>query len=444
MNVVRNTAVVVSLMMLMLVGHLALQQYFVRAPGVVFVDVGPDGMPTTPGRHLPLLSLGDQEQPRKLQQVGGAPTAVPEPDDATPVEVNESEALKGNDGPDAAAVRAVIEQELSHTSPEERDIWYDELKSLPAGVVRDLLQVRKQIRALPRLMGGLPEKVASADAGLGNRNQEIKAEPASQKIRFQLPDQNSSANEIEAAISQLRHNLTNAATPGFKRLRVSLVDAYGPGWQDAHSDDETTSTVAPGFQGEGCRMAPVLVDLQQGSLKKTERPFDLAIDGEGFFVIRRDEKEYLTRCGSFTIDKKRHLCLVTANDDLELLPTIEIPFGVGEVQIAADGVISHQKADEATPVVIGKLQIAQVPSPARLKPIGNGLFMATTESGEIALAQPTSNGLGAIHQGFLEQSNVHFEKETEELQELMTILKSLPIPNSRPATATKIPGLRPH
>lgn len=446
MNVVRNTAVVVSLMMLMLVGHFALHRFLNSRPDVVFVDVDSDGTPVPNRWNLPLLAIGEGKPNRQVQQVGQAPTPVPAPLDAAPVEATDSESRSEpeDDGPDAAAVRSVIEQELAHASPEERDIWYEELKTLPAGVVRDLLQVRKQIRALPRLLGGMPEKLAAVDTGLPSRSQEINAEPASQKIRFQLPDQNSSAIEIEAAISQLRHNLTNSATPGFKRLRVSLVDAYGPSWRDVSSYDETSSTAGPEFQGEGCRIAPILVDMKQGQLKKTERQFDLAIHGEGFFVVRRGDKDYLTRCGSFTLDKNRHLCLVTANEDVVLLPTLEVPFGVREVQIAADGAISLLKAGETSPVVVGNLQLAQVPSPARLKPIGNSLFVTTPESGDLVMAQPTANGLGEIHQGFVEQSNVDFEKESEELQDLANILKSLPIPNARPATATKQPQLRPH
>ena len=447
MNVARNTAIVVSLMLLMLVGHFALHRFLGHRSDVVLVDVNTDGSMMINGRGLPLLDLGDQKRHRHVQQAGTPPTTVPAPVDASPVEAVDSEPSSDRgevDAADAAAVRSVIEQELSHTTPEERDIWYEELKSLPAGVVRDLLQVRKQIRALPRLLGGIPEKLASVDTGLSGRSQEINAEPASQKIRFHLPDQNSSAVEIEAAISQIRHNLTNSATPGFKRLRVSLVDAYGPSGREIDSYDETSSTVGSDFQGEGCRVAPILVDLKQGQLKKTERHFDLAIDGEGFFVVRRGDKKFLTRCGSFTLDKNRHLCLVTANEDVVLQPTIEIPFHVKEVQISADGTISFLNAGESNPAVAGQLQLAQVPSPARLKPVGSSLFVTTPESGEVILSQPNSNGLGSIQQGFLEQSNVDFEKETEELQDLANILKSLPIPSSRPATATKTPQVRPH
>ena len=370
-------------------------------------------------------------------QTGHPPTAVPTPVDAIPAdqppydEDHEDESAN-------AAVRNVIERELSHTSREERDIWFDELKSLPAGVVRDLLQVRKQLRALPRVMGGAPEKLASIDSPPAAAQREIAAEPASQKIRFPLPDEYSATSAVETAISQLRHNLMNASTPGFKRLRVTLVDSYSPGPQGAVSSEifHPRSSVGSSIHGEGCRVAPLLLDLKQGTLKNTGRQLDFAIEGEGFFVVRQGETELLTRCGAFTLDRDRQLGLTVTEGTVLLQPVITIPDEIREIQVSAEGTVSVLKSIDATLEIVGRLQLGRVASPARLQPQGQTLFLPTDTSGPIVTAPAMTAGLGELQQGFLEQSNVDFQAELDEIEEFMTILKAVPFPHSRPVTAS--------
>jgi flagellar basal body rod protein FlgG len=371
-----------------------------------------------------------QTEPRfhkLVLQAGNPPEAVPVPGDTFPVDPQHDE--NEDDETANAAVRSVIERELSHTTREERDIWFDELKTLPAGVVRDLLQVRKQLRALPRIMGGIPEKLASADPVSNPRTREIIAEPASQKIRFQAPDDYSATSALETAISQLRHNLMNASTPGFKRLRVTLVDTYSP----LSLDPVSTGS---GLRGEGCQMAPQQLDLKQGTLKNTGRQLDLAIEGEGFFVIRQGEKELLTRCGAFTMDRDRQIGLTVTEASLLLHPIIKVPEDSRELQISADGVISILKSSDATLIEIGRIQLARVASPARLQPMGQTLLLPNEDSGPITFGAAMSAGLGEVQQGFLEQSNVEFQAELDEIEELTMILKATPVANSRPVTAS--------
>lgn len=371
-----------------------------------------------------------------ILRIGNPPTPVPAPVDAVPVDPQHDESE--DDQSASADVRSVIEKELSHTSREERDIWFDELKTLPAGVVRDLLQVRKQMRALPKLLGGAPEKLASIDLPTPPQHQEVTAEPASQKIRFQLPDDYSATAAVELAISQLRHNLMNAATPGFKRLRVMLVDSYVSGSLEPGSP-ETLGSRLPndlGVQGDGCRTAPVQLDLKQGTLKSTGRQLDLAIDGEGFFLVRQGDRELLTRCGALTLDRDRQLCLIAGNTSLLLQPVIRIPDDAREIEIAADGTVTNLKSTEPNLNTIGRLQLARVASPWRLQPVGQTLYLANDDSGPVSTGFALSEGFGELSQGFLEQSNVDFQAELDEIEELTMILKALPFSQSRPVTAS--------
>ena len=383
------------------------------------------------------LQVQHEEIQRRPVRTSEPPTAVPAPVDAVPVETPKPGEGTDDEGGNEA-VRNVIERELSHTTREERDIWFDELKALPAGVVRDLLQVRKQIRAMPRLTGGTPEKLASADPMRGSNSREISAEPVSQKIRFKLPDEISANAAIEMAISQLRHNLTNSATPGFKRLRVTLVDSYSSASLESAVSDEAASGswLGTGIHGEGCRIAPIQLDLKQGTLKNTGRQLDLAIDGEGFFMVKRGEKEFLTRCGAFTLDRDRQLCLAVTDDNVLLQPTITVPDEVREIQIAADGTVTILKSAEVTLTIIGRLHLARVASPARLQPAGQTLLLANDDSGQIVVGPAMLHGAGEIQQGVLEQSNVDFQTELDEIESLMQIIKATPYEPSRPVTAS--------
>ena len=379
-----------------------------------------------------------------LLQVGDPSSSVPNPVDTGDADTESPPSSTPNDY-DSLAVRSVIEQELSHTTREEREIWYEELKSLPAGVVRDLLQVRKQIRELPRLFGGVPEKLASADLGVAGRTPEVPAGTVSQRIRFGFPDPISAASEMDAAISQFRHNLSNALTPGFKRLRITLVDRYRPASAEPSTAPFPDLDQPNGrIQGEGCQLGPLLLDMKQGVFRKTGRQFDLAIDGEGFFVVRSGEKEFLTRCGAFTLNNQRQLCLITSSEPAILQPPVTIPDDVREVQVSGDGKVIVVATGATASTTIGELLIARVPSADRLQPVGNTLFTATTESGVAKTGAAMQSGFGTILQAVLEHSNVDIEKEREEMEELIAIMNLLPLPKSHSATAGNLPSVPAH
>lgn len=464
MNRERSSGFAVSLIVLtILVGFFAIhRQFFLRAQvtpieldladsfatslnaeTVAIVDVdGPPALIPTDHHglgHRVVQALGERvddeasTSPKTISPL----TEVPAPAETA----GDDTTRKDGSGTNSNAVRDVIEHELSHATREERDIWYDELKSLPAGVVRDLLQVRKQLRTLPRILGGLPDKIASADPATTASPVEIPAERASQKIRFHASSYASSVAAVETAISQLRHNLANSQTIGFKRLRVNLVDAYNHGLSEsfAAADPQSGLPLAPDIQGEGCRVTSASLDLKQGSLKKTGRQLDLAIDGEGFFVVRTGQKEFLTRCGTLAIDRNRQLCLDLSDEFAVLQPTITIPIEAKEIQISADGIVSVIRSNGTPATPCGQLQLGRVPCPTRLQPMGKLLLASTEISGNIDVAVPMSAGLGEIHQGFLESSNVEFESENTEIEDLNKLLKSFPAQNARSATASNQP-----
>lgn len=356
------------------------------------------------------------------------PSPVPVPNDAVPLAEDDTAPKPVG----SSAVRKVIEDELSGSSAEERDIWFEELKTLPAGVVRDLLQVRKQLRSLPRAL----HKADVAPPVPVPRLADLTAEPISQTRRQPMPDWTPTMAAIEQACAINRHNIANSTTPGFKRLRVMLVDAYGTQWPSESATDgvEPQPAQFSTLHVDGCRLGPSLLDLKQGKLEQTGRQLDLAIDGEGCFVASRNKELIYTRSGAMVLDAERRICLTVA-DGAIVEPGITVPADAREIQVSANGTVSVlTKADQA-PVAIGQLVLARFPSPHRLRPVGGTLLKPTEGSGEAEVAAADEGGRGVIQQSCLEQPNVDPDAELAEIEKWQTMLKSFPSV-SRPVTAS--------
>ena len=467
----RHSGAVISLALLAsVVGHFALQRQFEarfqRLIAVSHADgrigAGPLLLPPLADEGLSAIPriLDEQDRPRRLEQIlpalqireegltdgtpsrSSRPQPVPVPYEATPLQEASEPADAASEKPivnvDDNAVRRVIDEELLGSSREERDIWYDELKSIPAGVVRDLLQVRKQLRSLPRALHKADAPLTKP-APVAVRAVEVSAEPASHSRRQPFPDWTPTLAALEQATSLSRHNVANSITPGFKRIRWQLVDAYGSDGDDelgaeaAHDETTRPSRLTP-IQVEGCRLAAPQLDLKSGTMLKTGRSLDLAIDGDGFFVVNLNERQVYSRCGAIVLDAQRRLNLSVVDGAAMLQPPVTIPDDVQEIQITASGEVLVLRVTGADPQSVGRLQLARFACPERLRPLGTTLLAATETSGAVDLGEPDSSGRGAIQQGCLEQSNVDVESELADIERLQSLLKSLPT-QTRPVTA---------
>ncbi|HYF26358.1 MAG TPA: flagellar hook-basal body protein [Baekduia sp.] len=93
---------------------------------------------------------------------------------------------------------------------------------------------------------------------------------------------------------QLANDLSNATTPGYKADRATQA-SFG----DLLLADRTSGRVI-GPLGTGVRITGQVTDLRPAALKQTDEPLDLAIEGEGFFLVRTPQGERFTRNGRFT------------------------------------------------------------------------------------------------------------------------------------------------
>lgn len=94
----------------------------------------------------------------------------------------------------------------------------------------------------------------------------------------------------------LSNNLANVDTVGFKREMAVLESRHS---QAIELGDDYAGSRSVNDVGGGVHFAEAVTDFSRGSLKKTDQPTDLAIDGEGFFVVDRNGESFLTRAGNF-------------------------------------------------------------------------------------------------------------------------------------------------
>jgi flagellar basal-body rod protein FlgG len=152
-----------------------------------------------------------------------------------------------------------------------------------------------------------------------------------------------------------------------------------------------------------------LRDFKQGDLQLTNNPLDVAINGDGFFQVRKpDGTIAYTRDGSFKISRDGRL-VNSAGYILE--PEIIIPETAVAISISRDGIVEILNSGETEPVEIGRIELVKFVNPAGLRSIGNNLYVETQASGQPIFGTPGSEGFGELMQGYLEASNVDIVEE---------------------------------
>ena len=218
---------------------------------------------------------------------------------------------------------------------------------------------------------------------------------------------------LEAQQTQLdaiTHNLANVATNGYKRSRAVFEDLMYQNVRQAGGASSQETTLPTGLQlGSGVRTVATSRNLSQGSLTQTGNPLDIAINGAGFFQVQMpDGTAAYTRDGSFQVDAQGQL---VTSSGYPVNPAITVPANAQSVTIGRDGIVSAVPAGGGAAQQIGQLQLAGFTNPAGLEPRGSNLFTETAASGNAQTGNAGANGLGVLHQGAVEASNVNVVEE---------------------------------
>jgi flagellar basal-body rod protein FlgG len=216
-------------------------------------------------------------------------------------------------------------------------------------------------------------------------------------------------------VDVISNNIANANTTGFKSSRAAFQDLI---YQTVHRAGALTSTEGNARPvgtniGLGVQNSGVVRLGSQGGLAQTENPLDLAIDGRGFFVVNRpDGSQAYSRAGSFHLSSTGQIVTL---DGFELDPGINIPTGTKSVEVSQQGIVTAFVENDPDPVELGQLTFATFPNEAGMAPIGNNLLEATAASGDVIEVSAGEPGIGVIHQGYLENSNVNVIQQITDL-----------------------------
>lgn len=95
-------------------------------------------------------------------------------------------------------------------------------------------------------------------------------------------------------LSVLSNNVANLNTPGYKSSQLQFLDLM---YEFKHNGGESL-----GQFGSGIGTGSTSINMRQGELRETGNDLDLAINGSGFFVLRKDDQVHYTRAGQFEFD----------------------------------------------------------------------------------------------------------------------------------------------
>lgn len=215
-------------------------------------------------------------------------------------------------------------------------------------------------------------------------------------------------------IDVIANNLANVNTTAFKRSRVSFEDVLYETIEGSRIVNyQGSGTVAPVQVGKGVRVAAIVRMHGQGAAEPTQRPLDIAIEGDGFLQVQRpDGSTGYTRDGGMTVSDQGQL--VTESGYL-FLPAITIPPDATSIAVSPNGTVSVTTGLNASEVEIGRIELARFLNPNGLLAVGENQYVQTPASGEPIAGYPQEDGFGRLLQGMLESSNVEIVQEMTDM-----------------------------
>lgn len=214
----------------------------------------------------------------------------------------------------------------------------------------------------------------------------------------------------QTQLDVISHNLSNVSTTGYKRNNAVFQDLIYQNLRQVGAQTTEENQLPTGLHlGLGVNVVATSRNFTQGSLQQSGNSLDVAIDGNGFFEVQLpDGTTGYTRDGSFKLDSQGR---VVTSAGLPIQPGVTVPADAKSISISESGLVSVTVAGNPTPQQVGQLSMSSFVNSAGLEPVGQNLYRESAASGAPQQAEPGTNGLGIIKQGFLENSNVNVVEE---------------------------------
>jgi len=256
------------------------------------------------------------------------------------------------------------------------------------------------------------------------------------------------------------NNIANVNTVGFKSSRVIFQDIYSQTVAPASAATASTGGTNPQQIGLGVQLATIDVLDTEASSQYTGNTLDLAIDGDGYFVIQDGGSYTYTRAGNFYTDSGNYLvdsngnyvmgyevdtdgdlvyrdasnaiCAETDPGAHLTMQHVYISPNYYDVSISANGQVVGLDNSTSQSTVLGQIMLATFSNPNGLEKTGENAYRTTVNSGDPVYDTPGEGGTGKINPGSLEMSNVDL---TAQFADMITTQRGFQA-NSRIITTT--------
>lgn len=226
---------------------------------------------------------------------------------------------------------------------------------------------------------------------------------------------NSKSNMManQEKLDAISNNLSNVNTEGYKKLDVTFKDlVYESLNRKGYPMSENNDRANDPFTGSGVRASEWIRDQKQGFLIETKKTTDFAIDGEGYFQVRRSNGDIAyTRAGKFNVDSMGRMVDTQGNilniKFNEGFNDENVKFTKDNFSINEAGSIGLKVGDEFEEV--GKIQIYNAIGNNSFRSIGESLYVPN-EGVQIYEVNDSN-----VLQGFIESSNVDMVAEMTDM-----------------------------
>lgn len=217
----------------------------------------------------------------------------------------------------------------------------------------------------------------------------------------------SGALAMHRRLTTVSNNLSNVSTNGYKQDRVGFQGVL------ERAEAENGEKVAPGPAKTFPAIAEAKTDHSTGKVRRTDRPLDFALQGDGFFKLRGEngEVEY-TRDGRFHLNSEGRL---TDQQGRQVLGANNEVIELSSRQVRANeaGTLFTEDGEE-----VGQLGLVSTDSPGQLEKVGHNAYRAPAD-----LMQPAENP--RVQSGAIEGSNVSPMEEMTRMVDLQRAYQSM-------------------
>jgi len=247
------------------------------------------------------------------------------------------------------------------------------------------------------------------------------------------------------------NNIANVNTTGYKTSRVIFQDIFSQTSRGGMANTGINGGTNPVQIGLGIKLSTIDVMHTPAPFQRTDEPFDMMVEGDGYFIVQSPNGYFYTRAGNFKRDDEGWLTtsdgyyvmgyigeltyvagVPADGDDPAIPPSVEVddidyenlsrirlrvpgaadtdkPIDLVGFAVGDDGSVSVIIDNEK--VTIAKIALAMFSNPGGLEKAGNSMYRATAPSGEALPTMALDNGSGKIIGGGLEMSNVDLATE---------------------------------